>query len=309
MSQKYLAKIIKNSESQTIEWKPSLSQVNEVIQTIGAFVNTEGGRIIIGVSKSGKLLGLNIGKSTIEDLSNKIHQNLDPKIHPTITTKSIERKEIIILDVKESSDHLVLAFGRPYKRMGKSTVRMSKDEYERLVLEKHKEKLYFDSRICKGAILKNIDKEAVENFLKRANIERRFSLNLKTPIKEVLTRLNLIANGKLTNACVLLFAKNPQKLFPQAQIKCARFKGIKPLEFIDMKVLSKNIIQQREDALEFIKEHIKLSAKIVGTQRIEEWEYPIEAIREALSNAICHRDYSLSTEIQIRIFDDRLEVW
>ena len=97
--------------------------------------------------------------------------------------------------MKESSDHLVLAFGRPYKRIGKSTLRMSKDEYERLILDKHKDKLYI------------------------------------TP-EEALRKLNLIKKDKLINAAILLFGKNPQKFFLQAETRCARFKGNEPLEFI-----------------------------------------------------------------------------
>jgi len=76
-----------------------------------------------------------------------------------------------------------------------------------------------------------------------------------------------------------------------------------------MKVFGGNIIDQREDAVEFVKEHIRLHAKIVGTERVETWEYPIEAIREAITNAVCHRDYEISSNVQVRIFDDRIEVW
>ena len=81
------------------------------------------------------------------------------------------------------------------------------------------------------------------------------------------------------------------------------------VEFIDMKVFGRDIIDQREDALEFVKEHIKLHAEIKGTERVERGEYPIEAIREAITNAICHRNYETASNVQIRIFDDRIEVW
>jgi ATP-dependent DNA helicase RecG len=107
----------------------------------------------------------------------------------------------------------------------------------------------------------------------------------------------------------LLFGKNPQKNFLLAETRCARFKGTEPLEFIDMKVFGGVIIDQRGDALEFVKEHIKLHAKIVGTERVEKWEYPMAAIREAITNAICHRDYETKSNVQVRIFDDRIEVW
>lgn len=114
-------------ESETLEFKESLSGWKEIIETISAFSNTKGGTILIGINDSGKIKGVDIGKSTLEDLANKIKENTDPKIYPHINTKVIDGKSIIIIDVKESSDHLILALGRPLKRMGKSTMRMSKD--------------------------------------------------------------------------------------------------------------------------------------------------------------------------------------
>ena len=118
MSKEALLKIVGEDESLNIEWKPSLSQINEIIETISGFSNTEGGKIIIGVSKSGKLLGVEIGKDTIEHLTNKIAQNTDPKIRPRINVERMNNRNIIIIEVKESADHLVLAFGRPFKRVG-----------------------------------------------------------------------------------------------------------------------------------------------------------------------------------------------
>jgi len=300
------------SESTTIEWKLSLSQINEIINTISAFSNTEGGRIFIGVSKTGKIEGIQIGKGTIENLTNSISQHTDPKVHPRITTKKIKGKEIIIIDVKESADHLVLAFGRSYKRVGKSTLKMSKDEYERLILEKHKEKLRFDTEICKKSNLKDIDKDKLTRFLREAKSERGLDIDEKTPLKEILMRLKLIQANKLTNAAILLFGKNPQEFFDQSEAKCIRFKGIDVVgEMIDLKPISGDIISQVKEIEKFIYDHISLHSWIEPgkMQRQEKWEYPPKAIREALANAITHRDYRSTSKIQVRIFDDRIEFW
>ena len=115
---------------------------------------------------------------------------------------------------------------------------MSKDEYERIILEKHKDKLYFDSQICKEATFGDIDNIKVKRFLERSNFERRLEINSNITPKEALGKLNLIEQDKLTNGAILLFGKNPQKFFLQAETRCARFKGVEPLEFIDMKVFN-----------------------------------------------------------------------
>ncbi len=309
MKKKELSRIIGEGESDTIEWKPSLSQVNEVVETVSAFSNSRGGRIILGVSKSGKILGVKIGKDTIERLTNKIHQNTDPKVHPDITVKRIENKSIIIVKAKESLDKLVLAFGRPFKRVGKSTVKMSKEEYERGILEKHKEKLQFDTQICQRATTKDIGKDKLRWFLRKAREERSYDVDPETPLKEALNRLNLIQDGKLTNTAVLLFGKEPQRFFPQVKIRAGRLKGTEGLDFIDMKVLEGTIPDLREKAMKFIMDHIRHGVFFDANRRYDRWEYPLRAIEEVLNNALAHRDYFSNAEIQLSIYDDRIEVW
>src|SRR3990167_5688979 len=112
-----LSKLIGSGESLMIEWKPSLSQINEIVESIAAFSNTEGGRFFVGISKSGEAVGVSIGKDTIENLVNRVVQHTEPKIHPRVTVTKSGDKEIIVIDVKESHDKLVLANGRPYIRV------------------------------------------------------------------------------------------------------------------------------------------------------------------------------------------------
>lgn len=304
-----LKKLISKAESEIIEFKKSTGEWKEIIETISAFSNTEGGKIVIGVSKSGKLFGVDIGKDTIEHLTNQISQNTDPKVHPRITIEKIKGRSMIIIEVKESSDHLVLAFGRPFKRVGKSTIRMSKDEYEKLILEKHKDKLQFDTQLCLKATLKEIDKEKLRWFLRKAKEERNYDIDPEVPIKEALNRLNLIQDEKLTNTAILLFAKDLQKFFPQVKIRAGRFKGADGLDFIDMKVLEGSIPELREKAMKFIMDHIRHGIFFDANRRYDRWEYPLRAVEEVLNNALAHREYFSNAEIQLSIYDDKIEVW
>jgi len=302
-----LKDLLKEGESETAEFKPSLSQMDKITESISAFSNTKGGTVVIGVSDEGEVLGVDIGKKTIESLANLVKQNTDPMAYPSIRVEESDKKQVVIIEVVEGKQKPVLAFGRAYRRVGKSNQKLGYEEIRNLALETSK--VYWDERVCEAASLGDIDEEKVRWFLKRAKYERRLELDPEAPLREALEKLELLREGKLINAAILLFGKNPQRFFTQSETRCARFKGTKPLEFIDMKVFGGNIIDQREDAVEFVKEHIKLHAKIVGMERIETWEYPIEAIREAVSNAICHRNYETASNVQIRIFDDRIEVW
>ena len=229
--------LIGAAESEILEWKSSLSQLNRIIETISAFSNTKGGK-------------------------------------------------------------------PPYKRVGKSTIKMSKDEYERLILEKHRDRLYFDSQICKEATLGDIDKEKIRWFLRKAKVERSLDIDSSASSTEALKRLNLLIDNKPTNTAILMFGKNPQRFFIQSEVRCARFKGIEAVKpFIDMKVINGSIYEQIDQAEKFILFNIKKSAWIEEgkIERQEKWEYPPDAIREAIINAIAHRDYNSPANMHISI--------
>ncbi|MEI6424275.1 MAG: ATP-binding protein, partial [Lentisphaerota bacterium] len=296
----------------TIEWKKSLSVFHEIMETISAFSNTEGGKILVGVSDDGEVLGVQLGKGTIEDLVNKIGQHTDPKVFPKISVKRVGGKDVIVIDVKESRDHLVLADGLPYKRVGRTSPRMSKDEYERLILEKHKDKLHFDELICKKATIADISREKLLTFVRKAKEQRGLSIASGASVMDILKKLKLIKDGKLTNAAILLFGTDTNEFFLQAELKLIRFKGVdvtRPM--LDFKTIGGDAITLLEKAESFIFDHIPMRAWIESgkLQRQEKWLYPEEAIREALANALAHRNYASPSNVQVRIFDDRLEVW
>ncbi len=299
---------IGHKETQEMEWKSSLSEKKEIGETVSAFSNTNDGVILVGVRPDGKVIGVPVGKKTLEDLANFIKQATDPNVYPDIKEYKIDGKEIIKVSVKEAIKKPVFYRKRAYQRVGRSNHGLSSDQIATLMT--HSRQLpYWDESICEGASLKDIDADKIKWFVEKAKSERGSDISFDTQIEEVLKRLGLIQDRHMTNAAILLFGKEPQRFFRQAVTKCGRFKGTEPISFIDMKDFGGSIIDQRDNTIEFIKEHIEHHVRIVGTERIEEWEYPIEAIREAVTNAICHRDYEVPANVQVRVFDDRIEIW
>ena len=301
---------IKKGESETVEFKPSLSQMDKIMESISAFSNTNGGRIIIGVSDKGEVPGIDIGKKTIESLANRIKQNTDPAIYPSISVENVEDRNIILIEVKKSKSKPVFAFDKVYKRVGKSNQRVSSGEIRKLALEG--KKIYWDEQVCEDASLEDIDEEKVRWFLKEARHKRGLDINEDSPVGDALLRLKLLKAGRPTNGAVLLFGKDPQRRFIQSEVKCIRFKGVSVTgEMVDLRTVDRSVFDQLIEAEKFIFNNIALSAWIEEgkIQRQERWEYPPKAIREALTNAICHRDYETTSKVQVRIFDDRMEFW
>ena len=303
-----IRKLIESKEFQRMELKASFAEKEQIGETVSAFSNTDGGVIFVGVSDDGSILGMCVGKGKSEKLAGFIKQCTDPKVYPGIKEHLVLNETIVAISVKESVNKPVLFKGRGFERVGRSNQKMSRAEIEKL-LSQSRRIPHWDERICEGATLEDIDAEKLKWFLERTKSERNSAIDSTIPTGDALERLGLTRDGQITNAAILLFGRDPQQFFLQAETRCARFKGMEPIEFIDMKVLRGSIIDQREDAVEFVKEHIKLHAKVVGTDRVETWEYPIEAIREAITNAVCHGDYEMPANIQVRIFDDRVEIW
>jgi len=212
--------------------------------------------------------------------------------------------------VKNTQNKPYLAFGKAFKRVGKSTHQMSRDEYERMILEEHKEELRFDEQMCKGATLEGIDKKKVKQYLEKRAEQREIKIP-KTSFDEMV--INLIIStregNKITNAGILFFGKDPQKFIPYSEVKIARFKGTSMTEFIDRKELQGTLPELIDKAEKFVRRNTRMATKIVGFEQVNITEYPYEAVREAITNAVCHRDYFFSGAcIRVMIFDDRIVV-
>ena len=306
-----LKELLRKLETEEVEFKESLKLKDDIGRTISSFSNSDGGAILVGVTNSGEVVGVSIGQNTIEELANYIKRNTDPKIFPSIGIEEVDKKKIIVIKVRESDVKPVFFKKHGFKRVGRTNLELTSSEIRKLAREE-KKRLKWDERICERATLDDIDVDVVRQFLITAKRERNLDIDPDTPVDEALTRLKLMIDSKLTNAAILLFGKNPQKFFLQAETRCARFKGIKAIKpFIDMKVFGGNIIYQVDKALNFVLEHIPMAVWLVPgkAQREEKYQYPPDAVREAIVNAICHRDYQSTANVQVRVFDDRIEVW
>jgi ATP-dependent DNA helicase RecG len=294
-------------EGETVEWKRSPGEWREIVETCAAFATSRGGTIHVGISPDGQRSGVQIGQGTLEDLANKIAQNTNPRQTPSIVTSDRAGKVIIKIAVSASRFKPVYAFDRPYRRSGRTNQRLSIEDATHIYLSSRG--LTWDQTPVEGATLADIDPVAVRRFLQVARTERQWDVRADTPVKQVLRQLGLLVNERVAVAAILLFGRNAQQFLPQAVVRCGRFKGTDAVHFLDMDAVQGNVIEQVERAMAFVKRNIRMGVEIRGLQREDVWEYPLDGLREALINAVCHRDYASTANVQIRIFDDRLEIW
>jgi ATP-dependent DNA helicase RecG len=123
-----------------------------------------------------------------------------------------------------------------------------------------------------------------------------------------LRKLDLLAGTEPTRAAILLFGKSPTRFYPSAFIKLGRFRS--PTLIVDDRQVSGSLLNQVEETMAWLRERLQTRFEVTGKpQRDVIWEYPLEAVREAIVNAVCHRDYLSAAHIQVRLHDDRLEIW
>lgn len=297
----------KFTESETMELKSSLSEKEEILETISAFSNKRGGTILVGVDPSGIIKGITVGNNTIENIAGDIKQNTDPKVFPNITIRKINSKDIIEIFVPECPVKPVFVKDKVFIRVGKSNQKASAEKIRSFINEQRTR--YWDSEVS-SVKLSELSVQKIKSFVRKYEEERDVILEGIKSAETVLKKLNLVKGKKLTNAAVLLFSKQPQLHFYNSLVRCASFKGNEPVDFTDMQDIQGTVIEQVPAVLSFIRKHLNIAASIRGKlEREDIWEIPKDALREAIVNAICHRDYESTANVQVRIFDNRLEIW
>lgn len=294
-------------ESETLELKTSLSELNDIIETITAFANVKGGELYIGINPNGKVVGISLGANTIENLASDIRRDTDPSVFPNIDVVKIGNKDVIKITVQEFPIKPVFTKGKVFIRVGKSNQKASADEIRKLI---NAHSLRKWDRQTNRIPLTEISSSLLKSFLSRIEEESDIKFDGKRNKELILKRFELIDGKRLTNASVLLFSKNPQMYFISSFVKCAKFKGTEAIDFEDFQDIKGSLIEQIPAVLNFIRKHINVRIEIKGKpERDEIWEIPKDALREAVINAICHRDYESTANVQIRIFNDRIEIW
>ena len=169
----------------------------------------------------------------------------------------------------------------------------------------------FDERVCSEATLKDIDDGKIRWFLNIAKNERKFPLSSNTPARDILTHLNLMQNGRFTNAAILLFGKTPHKFFLQAEIKCLQLFGTEIKKPFNYKIYNGNLFDQVDKAVAFVLDILKQAViqQEHTSQFKRPFEIPVFAIQEAIVNAVAHRNYNVSSSVQVMVFSDRVEIW
>ena len=314
MTIEYIRKLITDDEHRELEVKKSTGELKDGMHSACAFLNTDGGWLIFGITpKSLKILGEQVTDSTRREISEAI-SGLEPALDV--------RTEYIDVPERPGCKLIVMQFdgwvygkrpytfhGCPYWRVESTTRKMPREVFEERIRESAPQQYAWENQTNSELEVADLNKTVIYNAV-RGGIRggRMPESALDEPVESILSRWELLKDGKPVNAAVALFAgtSNP---FPQLSLRMARFRGTDMEEFIDSKWERGNIFELLDMGMAFCFKHLNLSGRIRGLVREEHLEIPVEALREALTNALCHRRYDNPGEsIGLAIYDDRVEI-
>ena len=290
-------------EHQNIEYKESWR--DEYLKWICGFANAQGGKIFVGVNDKEEVTGLSDYKKLMEDIPNKIQNYLGLVIDVNLRKKA--NKYYIVISVN-ASDVPISYHGDYHYRSGSTKQVLKGAALHQFLLKKLGKS--WDDMPVKAAKLTDLDDNTINRFLYFATESRRVSPEAISGDHDALfSSLHLLNDEKhFKNATLLLFGIDPLIYFPHAYFKIGRF-GLSDADLKFQDIIEGNILDMPDKVLDILRsKYLTSPVKYVGLQRIEKLEYPQEALREAIINAIVHKDYT-GTTIQLSVYDDKLIIW
>jgi len=285
-------------ESETVEFKTSLAELKQGLISLVAMLNKHGqADLWFGVSPSGKPVSLTVIEKTLREVSQALGAHIDPRLYPEITSVDVAGKTCLRV---QATGHQkpYLAHGRAYIRVADEDRQMSARELESLILKRNSAALRWDNEPCATA-LTELSETKIRSFLERAGLPWGNDGNSTT---NALTKLGLLQDGKLLNAARLFFADQP------IQLRCAVFASTTSATILDRHDFDGDILELIEEAEKYILKNIHIGMRLEGMRRVDVPEIARAALREAIINAFCHRDWRHPDYIQIAIYKNRVEI-
>jgi len=313
ISVEVLRALVQGGESEILEFKATTGERKEGTKTLCAMLNHHGGRVVYGVLPDGIIAGQQTGLGTLEGISNEA-QLIDPPTFPSIEQVEVcDGKFAIVVSTERGQNRPYFYKGKAYRRVANTTLEMRRPESDRLMLERLHGESRWENQPAKGWTTADLDcellAEVVNEIIRRGRAE---DPETRDPL-HLLRGLGLAREGVILRAGVLLFGKSKklEQELPQCLLKVAVFKGIDRSEFLDNRQFHGNLFELMEHADRFLRSSLPVSSRIQSDlfERSDNPLYPPSAIREAVVNAFCHRDYSIGGgSVAIGVYDDKLEV-
>ena len=310
MNKEEFEQMLIENENKDLDFKLELSDSKKIAQLVTAFYNSRGGKIIIGVDNNKKLIGIKEPQKTEHKFIQIIRHWCKLDKEPEIEFVKYGGKDFIVIDCPKGKDtpYFVRGEHAPRVRVGSSNMPANKEEISRLYREGSSKSQ--DIYPVENATLDDLNLDMIKNYFKESKLTEQLN---DAHFHKLLKKENFVAdiNNKLvpTVAGIALFGKHPSLELPHTIIRADRYKGLDVSMWIDRADIEGNIFDLVDTAEKFMLKNIRTAYTPKGFNIDIKTEYPIEALKEAIINAVVHRDYDNRESILIKMFDDRIEIW
>lgn len=298
-----LRKRIARGENLHTDFKERLESPDELAKDLVCFANTDGGQLIVGVAKDQKVVGVDDSDAVNRLVDNVAFNNCEPPISVVQEVLQDDGKRVVVINIPKGDQRPYRTNRGMYYVRTTSGCRLASRE-ELLRLFQATESLYYDETPLPRLGLADLDLDAFDRYL-----ETTGQTELMFDRPRLLRNWRLLSGDHPTVAGIVLFGRDPQRDLPFAQINAARIPGSDTsTEPSDRKDLTGRLLDVIDQAERFLYLHLPIPHKIQGFEPEPRPELPKEALREAIVNAVAHRDYTVHGPVRLFILDDRIEV-
>lgn len=297
--------LIQSGEGYNTEFKLRVpSKIKEISEEICAFANAAGGVLLLGVDDNNSVKGIEIDNSKRSSIQNSLKE-INPHLPTSIFSVDVDGVTIWVIEVDSGMQKPYVLSGAIYVRQGPNSQKLTTVEQMRDFFQQS-DRIYFDESPCVGfRLVEDLDADWFFEFQHRAGISSNIGRG------QIIQNLKLLLpDGAIKNGGALFFGESPEHFIDTANIRCIAFEGSNKTNIIDDKTCSGPLMRQYEHAMKWLKN--KLDVRYVidgGGPRSEVWEIPETALKEAIINALSHRDYyDRGAKINIELFDNRIEI-
>lgn len=295
------------SESETVEFKKSTGEHKEAMQAIAAMLNKRGcGELYFGVKDNGEVIGQDVTDATIRQVAGWLADKISPKVAPAIEVLTAENKSYIRVAFC-GSEAPYSADGRYYIRVGTSNQPMTQPQFKTAMLGRILREQPWDS-MPSGRPLCDADEAAVRDFVQRGNRTDRIRAKFST-VEETVSNLGMLAeDGTLANAADVLFCHAP---IGHTRMSVALLAGNDKIRIRDLRHKEGPLLSLLDDAVDFVLGNIRREMRIPdngSVERVEIPEIPAKAVREAVANALVHRDYMEGAAVEVCVYRDTVQI-
>lgn len=309
IEERLLKQLLKLGESESLEFKET-AQIDNVAKTLCSFLNGEGGKLLIGVSDNGDLIGVDKPKRVIQNLEGYLSQAIVPDSPISFSILTKDEKECVVCSVWGGSRKPYIFDGGIYFRRGASTQKASSQEISELIHGRRSAELHWERQLAFGVDSEDLDEDLINTTFEAYVKRHPDSYVGENGVLEFLNELGLYQNGCFTNACVVLYAKNPSKFLPQVRVRFTEYANSKTDDhYIRDEVLEGNFFEIVKTLTGYFKNKGVKSHFSPHSWEREDYVFPSDALREGILNALIHRDYDgHSSSVSIGVYPGRIVI-